>query len=68
MVVYHAVPTEAAPNPNEVIEGVSTDVNGDIDEEIAIGSLEEDDPVWIALVKDGTPPQGTFKKVVPVYE
>lgn len=68
MVVYHAVPTEAAPNPSEVIEGVSTDANGDIDEEIAIGSLEEDDPVWIALVKDGTPPQGTFKKVVPVYE
>lgn len=68
MVVYHSVPTEAAPNPSEVIEGVSSDASGDIDVEIAIGSLEDGDPVWIALVKDGTPPQGTFKKVVPVYE
>lgn len=68
MIVYHTVPTEASPNPYEVIEDVETDSSGDIDVEISLGDLEDGDPVWIALVKDGTPPQGTFKKVVPVYE
>lgn len=68
MVVYHEVPTEASPNPHEVIEDVETDSNGDIDVEIDLGDLEEGDPVWIALVKDGTPPQATMKKVTPDYE
>lgn len=68
MAVYHAVPTEAAPNPHEVIEDVATDSEGEIEVEIDLGDLEEGDPVWIALFKDGGTPAGTLKKVTPEYE
>jgi hypothetical protein len=68
MAVYHAVPTEAAPNPHEVIEDVATDSDGEIEVEIDLGDLEEGDPVWIALFKDGGTPAGTLKKVTPEYE
>lgn len=67
MVVWHTVPTTASPNPAQVIEGVSSDGSGQISVPINRGALALDAPVWIALMKDGSPAKGTLRKVSPVY-
>lgn len=68
MVVYHAVPTAASPNPAQVIENVSTSGAGAIDVQINRAALALNAPVWIALMKDGSPAKGSLRKVTPVYE
>jgi hypothetical protein len=68
MVVYHAVPTTGSPNPAQVITGVASNGAGAIDVQLARGALALNAPVWIALMKDGSPAKGTMRKVTPVYE
>lgn len=68
MVVYHSVPTAASPNPAQVIESVTTSGAGALNQLINRGALALDAPVWIALMKDGSPAKGTLRKVTPVYE
>ncbi len=68
MVVYHAVPTTGSPNPAQVITGVASNGAGAIDVQLQRQALALNAPVWIALMKDGSPAKGTMRKVTPVYE
>lgn len=68
MAVFHTLPTTASPNPFEVIENVATDGSGAIDVRCQRGALALSAPIWVALMKDGTPAKGTVRKVTPVYE
>jgi hypothetical protein len=68
MVIYHALPTTASPNPAQVIENVASNGSGAIDQLINRGSLDPGDPVWVVMMKDGTPAKGTVRKITPVYE
>jgi hypothetical protein len=67
MLVWRANPTTGAPNPNQALT-VSTNGAGLLDQVIDRGSLATGDPVWVALLKNGTPARGTLRKVTPVYE
>jgi hypothetical protein len=68
MVVYHGVPTTGSPNPAQVITGVASNGAGAIDVQLQRQALALNAPVWIALMKDGSPAKGTMRKVTPVYE
>jgi hypothetical protein len=68
MVVYHTVPTTGSPNPAQVITGVASNGAGAIDVQLARGALALNAPVWVVLMKDGSPAKGTVRKVTPVYE
>lgn len=68
MTVWHSVPTTASPNPAQVIENVSTDGAGAMNQVINRGALAVGAAVWIGLMKDGSPAKGTLRKVTPVYE
>jgi hypothetical protein len=68
MVIYHAVPTTASPNPAQVIESVTTNGSGQLNQQINRGALAFNDPVWMGILKDGSPAKGTLRKVSPVYE
>jgi len=54
--------------PNEILTSKTTNGSGVTDWQIARGSIAVNDPVWIAIMKDGTPYRATMRKVAPVYE
>ncbi len=66
MLVYHTLPaTAVAPNERVV---VATNGSGQINQVISRGALALDAPVWIILMKEGSPARGSARKVTPVYE
>lgn len=67
MLVYHSVPATAVA-PAQVITGVSTNGSGQLDQVINRGALALNAPVWLILMKDGSPAKATARKVTPVYE
>jgi len=67
MLVYHSVPATAVA-PAQVITGVSTNSSGQLDQVINRGALALNAPVWLILMKDGSPAKATARKVTPVYE
>jgi hypothetical protein len=60
-------PTAAAPNPDQVIESVTTDTSGNTNVAIAAGSMVNGDKVWIVVHKPGTPDRATARRVTPVW-
>src|SRR5688572_15144107 len=66
MLVYHTIPATAVAPAQRLV--VATNGSGEIDQVINRGSLAVNDPVWIILMKDGSPASATARKVTPVYE
>lgn len=62
-----AGPSTGSPNPDQALT-VATNGSGEIDQVINRGSLASGDPVWIMLLKNGSPARATARKVTPVYE
>lgn len=61
-------PTAAAPNPDQVIEGVTTDGSGNLNVQINRGALAINGKVWVMIHKAGSPDKATARRVTPVYE
>lgn len=60
-------PSTGAPNPDEALT-VSTNGSGQVNQQITRGALVINDPVWIMLLKNGSPAKATARKITPVYE
>jgi hypothetical protein len=69
MLVWRASagPSTGTPNPDQALT-VATNGSGQINQEVNRGSLAIGDPVWIMLLKNGTPAKATARKVTPVYQ
>jgi hypothetical protein len=67
MVIYAAPPTTGSPNPHQVITGCSTNGSGVLTQALARGSLTLNAPVWMVLMKDGSPAKASCRKVTPTY-
>lgn len=66
-VIWASVPTTASQAPYQVIPNLSSDINGYVTFNLDPTGLSIDQAVWIALMKDGTPPAGSIRKVTPIY-
>lgn len=65
--VWRADPAVATAH-SQRLTGLTTDASGVTAWQIDRGSLLEGDPVWVAIVKDGTPYRATMRRIVPSYE
>jgi hypothetical protein len=70
MTIWRAAagPTTALPGPDQVIQGVSTDANGYLNQVIAAGSMSSGDKVWMMLHKAGSPDLATARRVTPIWQ
>ena len=66
-IIYKTVPTGANPNPHQVIENITSDSNGNVSFTISNTGLAINDPVWLILMKDGSPARGSIRKITPTY-
>lgn len=63
--IWRAAPTGA---PAQELTGLTTNASGLTAWEIARGSLAVNDPIWLAVFKDGSPAKATMRKITPSYE
>ena len=54
-------------SPHTTFYAESTDVHGDMTFGLVAGGLSPGDPVWIAVMKDGSPYRATLRKITPTY-
>ena len=55
-------------NPNEALSSLTTNGSGVTAWQITRGSLAVNDPIWVAIFKDGSPARATMRKITPSYE
>lgn len=65
--IWRADPASQS-NPNETLTSKTTDGSGVTAWQITRGSLAVNDPIWLAIVKPGTPYKATLRKITPSYE
>lgn len=66
--IWRSEPTAVNAAPAQVIDGLTTNGSGLTAWEIDRGALIPGDPIWLAILKDGTPYKATLRKIVPSYE
>lgn len=68
MFVWRSEPSGSVTTPDQVLTNQTTDGNGDTNIQINRGALAVNDPVWIMLLRSGSPYRMTARRITPVYE
>lgn len=63
--IWHTAPSGA---PVQTLASLTTDGSGNANWALSRGALALGAPIWILIVKDGTPAKAGARKVTPVYE
>ena len=66
--IWHSAPASGNQTPTQALSDLSTDANGDTNYKLTRGSLVVNDPIWVMLLKDGSPHRMTARKITPAYE
>lgn len=66
VLIYKTVPTSATA-PAKEFNSVTTDGTGHLNLDVSDIGLTSGDPVWVIIMKDGSPAKGGIRKITPVY-
>jgi hypothetical protein len=66
--IWTSAPSSSNSVPDQVLSNQTTDGSGLTAWAIDGSDLEEDDPIWVVIFKDGTPYRASMRKLTPSYE